>query len=217
MNRAIRVTVAALGVSAGIASIEHGYFEILQGSARPDALFIVSMGPPCDPEVVWNACEPALTIIPNFLITGILAIIIGILVIIWSLGFIQRKHGGGILFLLSIGMLLFGGGLFPPFIGLIASIIASRIHKPLARWRAHADGAVSKILATLYPWAIIIYLCIVFGQFIVGYFFNDFLASVMSFTVLFILGFLFLSGLSAFAYDAQENQTFMIPFRDTYV
>jgi hypothetical protein len=102
-------------------------------------------------------------------------------------------------------MLLFGGGLFPPFIGVVASINASRIHKPLTWWRAHANGTVPKILAMLYPWAIIIYLCIILGQFIVGHFFNDFLASVMGITVLLILGFLFLSGLSAFAYGAQEN------------
>ncbi len=204
MNRALKVTAAALGVSAGIASIEHGYFELLQGSTRPDGRFIVSMGPPCDPDVIWNACEPAFTIIPNFFITGILAISFGILTIIWSLGFLQRKYGGGILILLSVGMLLFGGGLFPPFIGTVAGIIAMRIHKSLSWWRSHVGGSVSQSLAVLYPWAIVIYLCIVSGQFIVGYFFNDFFKRVMGVTVLFILGFLLMSALSAFAHDSNE-------------
>jgi len=205
MNRATRITASALGVSAGIASIEHGYFEVLQGNTKPDGLFIVSMGPPCDPNIIWNACEPALTIIPDFFITGILAIIFGILTIIWSLGFLQRKHGGGILVLLSIGMLLFGGGLFPPFIGIVASIIATRIQNPLTWWRSHAESTASRFLARLYPWAIIIYLCIIFGQFIVGYFFNDFFKGVMGITVLLILSFLLLSALSAFAHDAQSG------------
>jgi len=205
MNRATRITASALGISAGIASIEHGYFEVLQGNAKPDGLFIVSMGPPCDPDIIWNACEPALTIIPDFFITGILAIIFGILTIIWSLGFLQRKHGGGILVLLSIGILLFGGGLFPPFIGIVASIIATRIQNPLTWWRGHAESTASRSLVKLYPWAIIIYLCIILGQFIVGYFFNDFFKSVMGITVLLILGFLLLSGLSAFAYDAKRG------------
>jgi hypothetical protein len=205
MNRAVKVTASVLGISAGLASIEHGYFEVLQGNTRPDALFIVSMGPPCDPEIIWNACEPALTIIPNLFTTGILAIIFGILTIIWSLGFLQRKHGGGILILLSIGMLLFGGGLFPPFIGIVAGMIATRIYKPLNWWRGNADGIVYRFLATLYPGAIIIYLCIVFGQVVVGYFFNDFLKSFMGLTVLFILGFLLLSALSALAHDAQNE------------
>lgn len=205
MNSAIKGTAAALGVSAGIASIEHGYFELLQGSTRPDELFIVSMGPPCDPDVIWNACEPALTIIPNFFITGILAIIFGVLTIIWSLGFLQRKHGGGILILLSIGVLLFGGGLFPPFIGTVAGIFATRIHKPLTWWRSYAESTASRFLAKLYPWAVIIYLSIILGQFVVGHFFNDFFKSIMGFTVLFILGFLFLSAISAFAHDVQRE------------
>lgn len=204
MNQAVRITASALGVSAGIAGVEHGCFEILQGNTRPNAHFIVSMGAPCQPELIWNACEPALTIIPNFFITGVLAIILGIITIIWSLGFLQRKHGGGILIFLSIGLLLFGGGLFPPLIGTVAGVVATRIRKPLTWWRAHAAGTVLRMLAKVYPWALIAYLTIVFGQFIVGYFFNDFLMSIMGITVLFILGFLLLAALSAFANDAQD-------------
>lgn len=58
-----------------------------------------------------TAGEPAMTIIPNFLLTGILAIIMGIIVTIWSAAYIERKNGGLILILLSIIMLLFGGGI----------------------------------------------------------------------------------------------------------
>ena len=86
MRKATKTVATWFGIAAGIAGIEHGYFEILQGNTKPEGLMIPSMGPPCVPEEVWNACEPAMTIIPNFLITGILAVIIGLFVLIWSIG-----------------------------------------------------------------------------------------------------------------------------------
>lgn len=205
MNKAIRVTAAGLGASAGIAGVEHGYYELLQGNTRPDGLFIASIGPPCQPELIWNNCEPALTIVPDFAITGILAIILGLITIIWSLVLVQRKHGGLVLILLSIGLLLFGGGLFPPLIGTIAGLTGTRINKPLTWTRDHFSGGFLRGLARLYPWAVIAYLILIFGQFIVGYFFNDWLMANMGINVLFIMGLLLLAVLSAFAYDIQER------------
>ena len=81
MNKAVRLTASLMGLSAGIASLEHGIFEVLQGSVLPEGFFISSIGPPCQPELIWNSCEPALTIIPHFAVTGILAMVIGLLVI----------------------------------------------------------------------------------------------------------------------------------------
>ena len=88
-----------LGLTAGGAGIEHGIFEALQGNAIPEGLMIASMGPPCVPEQSWNACEPAMTILPNLWITGILAILFGLLVMVWSAFFVQQKHGGLVLIL----------------------------------------------------------------------------------------------------------------------
>ncbi len=45
----------------------------------------------------------------------------------------------------------------------------------------------------------------VFGQFTIGYFFNDFLLAYMGINVILIRGFLLLSVLSAFAHDVQEK------------
>jgi len=67
--------------------------------------------------------EPAMTIIPSFLIAGILTIFLGALVAAWAGGFVQRKNGGLFLILLSIIMLLVGGGIIPPFFGIAAGII----------------------------------------------------------------------------------------------
>ena len=76
-NRATRVATVLLGSAAGGAGVEHGDFEVLRGPGRPEGLFIASMGPPCDPEAVWHACEPALTIVPDYLASGMLSIAFG--------------------------------------------------------------------------------------------------------------------------------------------
>ena len=206
MNKALRVTAAGLGISAGIAGLEHGYFEFLQGSTKPDGLFIASIGSPCDPEMIWNRCEPALTIIPDFAITGVLAMILGLIMIVWSLFFVQRRYGGLVLMLLSIGLMLFGGGLFPPLIGMVAGVAGTRINKPLTWSREHFSGGFSRGLTKLYPWALIAYLVVVLGQWVVGYFFNAWLMANMWTNVVLILIFLFLSLLSAFAYDVQASE-----------
>jgi hypothetical protein len=65
MCKATWTTAKLLGLTSGLAAIEHGIFEVLRGNARPESVVIVSMGPPCEPEAIWNACEPAMTIVPN--------------------------------------------------------------------------------------------------------------------------------------------------------
>jgi len=199
MIRAATKTVATwFGVVAGIAGIEHGVFEILRGSAQPQSLMIASIGPPCVAEEVWNACEPAMTVIPNFLITGILAVIFGLLVLIWSAKFIHSKRGGLVLILLSIVLLLFGGGLFPPLIGIIGGAAGLKINKPLD---GKQPGGVLRFASKVWPWPLVVFLVWAWGQFPVGYLFNDFLQSIMGFGVLLILLLLPLSVFAAYARD----------------
>jgi len=197
MRKATKTVAVWFGVAAGIAGLEHGYFEILQGNTQPEGLMIVSMGPPCVPEQIWNACEPAMTIIPNFLIAGILSVIIGLAILIWSAAFAQRKYGGAILILLSVALLLFGGGIFPPLIGLIGGAAGTQIHKPLIG----KPGRVTRFTAKLWPWPLVIFMAWVLGQFPVGYFFNDFLKSIMGFGLLLILVSLPVSVYTAYAHD----------------
>lgn len=198
MRKASKTVASWFGISAGIAGIEHGYFEILQGNDRPDSFMIASMGPPCVPEVVWNACEPAMTIIPNFLVTGILAVIIGVTILIWSLALIQRKNGGLILILLSVALLLSGGGFFPPLISIIGGLAGTKINKPLT---GKQPSRVLHFAAKLWPWPLVVFLVWAFGQFLVGYFFNDFLQRNMIYGVLLIITMLPLSIYTAYAHD----------------
>ena len=64
-----------------------------------------------------------MTLIPNFLITGILAVVVSLVVMAWAAMFVQRKNGGLTLMLLSILLLLVGGGFIPPLFGVIAGVI----------------------------------------------------------------------------------------------
>jgi hypothetical protein len=202
---ATRLVASWFGVAAGLAGIEHGYFEVLQGNVRPDSLMIASMGPPCDPEQVWNACEPAMTVIPSFLGTGILAMIAGLAVLIWAAAFVQRKYGGIVLILLSIALLLVGGGLFPPLIGIIAGVAGTRINAPLSRKAGHLSGRILSVLARSWPWPLVIFLVWLLGQWIVGYFFNDFLRENGYLSLLLIIALLPLSVFAAYAHDMQDR------------
>jgi len=120
--RKLRIVASAIGIFAGLSGASHGVGEILQGNIAPSGIMIEAW-----PELTSLAGEPAMTIVPNFLVTGVLAIIFGLIVAIWAAAFVQKKNGGLILILLSIIMLLVGGGLFPPLFGVAAGIIGTRI------------------------------------------------------------------------------------------
>jgi len=76
--RATRIVVATLGVLVGLAGIEHGVGEILQGSVRPQGLAIQSWAHSQAFQILGG--EPAMTVIPNLLVTGVLAVIVALAV-----------------------------------------------------------------------------------------------------------------------------------------
>jgi hypothetical protein len=201
MRKATRIVASAFGAFAGFGGPEHGYFEMLQGHVRPDTLVIAAIGPPCDPEKVWNLCEPAMTVVPSFLVTGVLATVLGLITMIWAVAFVHKKHGGVVLILLSIALLLVGGGLFPPVIGVIAGLVGTRINAPLAR----RPGRVSSFLARLWPWPLVAFFLWAIGQFLVGHYFNEFLQKTGFLSPLLIVGLLVLSILSARASDVEAG------------
>ena len=198
MRKTTKTVATWLGVAAGIAGLEHGYYEFLQGNTPPAGLVFPSMGPPCDPDVVWNACEPALTIIPSLQVAGILTILLGVLIITWSLFFIQSAHGGQVLILLSALLLLAGGGIFPPAIGIIGGAAGTQINQPLPE---KPPGHTKRLAAKLWPWPLVILMIWLLGQFPFGHFFNDFLKGIMGFGLLLILSMLPLSVYAAYAHD----------------
>ena len=164
---------------------------------------IPSMGPPCVPELSWNACEPAMTIVPSYLITGALATVLGSIVIIWSAFYIQKKRGGLGLVLLSIALLLFGGGIFPPLIGVIAGLLGDRIHRPL-KARSAPPGGILPAVASLWPWSLVLYVAWILGQFVLGHYYGDWLLANNNIVIVMVLGTLLLTVLSTAARDRQQ-------------
>ena len=114
MRNATRVFASTFGAIMALAGIEHGIGEIFQGNVAPSGIMILSWP---ESEFFRNlGGEPAMTVIPNLLITGILAILVSLALLVWAILFVQRKNGGLIMILLSIAMLLVGGGIFPPIL-----------------------------------------------------------------------------------------------------
>lgn len=148
MNRATRIIVATISLMLAIAGIDHGFFETLQGSNPTSGLIIKAISPEMK---LWGT-EEAFTIVPNYLVTGILAILVSLAIIVWSLRFVQTKHGAAVLGLLFILLFLFGGGIaaqftFAPFVW----GAATRINKPLSWWRKVLPEGLRRLLAKIWP------------------------------------------------------------------
>jgi len=151
------------GVLAGLGGLLHGIGEVLQGNVSPDAIFIESwkQGPVAE----HMGGDPGLTILPNMLATGILAILLSLSLIIWSACFVKRKHGGLILLLLSICLLLLGGGVGPPVLGILAGIGGLQIHASHTWWRRRIPAGFRNFLSRLWPW--IFGICAMNGLFLI--------------------------------------------------
>jgi hypothetical protein len=200
---AARVVATAFGIGAGLLGLEHGLFETQQGNIAPSGLVISAIGPPCEPASAWHGCEPALTLIPNFLVTGVVAMVVALVVLIWAAAFVQRRHGGTVLLLLTVVLFLVGGGFFTLLYGVLAGIAGTRIDAPLTWWRAHLPAGLSRMLVRLWPWVLIAYLGWLAASWLIGTFFAELMLrltiAVTAITPLVLVLIL----LAAFAHDIQ--------------
>ena len=114
---------SVFGVLAGLSNIQFGFIEAVKGNIRPDNFMFK----------LYN--QPALTVIPSYLLTGILGIGFSILFIIWSIGFVKRENGGVVMILIAVLQMLFGASLIRISQEIIFGVIGTRINKPLRWWR----------------------------------------------------------------------------------
>lgn len=145
---ATRIIVTTIGVIFGLAGFNHGFFEFLQGNTPTDGLIIQAIG---EAQRFWPlGTEEAFTIIPNFLISGILSMVLGLTIVVWSLGFIRTKHGLTTFLGLFILLFLFGGGIGQVAFFLPAWAFATRMDKPLTWWRRVLPERTWPLLSTLW-------------------------------------------------------------------
>jgi hypothetical protein len=163
---ATRTVVSTFGLLAGLAGIEHGVGEILQGSVRPEGPVIESWPDSKAFEILGG--EPALTIIPNLLVTGIAAVIVALAVVVWSVRFVDRRHGGLVLVLLSVLLLPVGGGFGPPLIGIVVGFGAMRMGATPRRRPGRVAQAVGRVWAWALGAAVLGYLSLLPGTILLG-------------------------------------------------
>jgi hypothetical protein len=206
MRSATRITVATFGVLAGLAGIEHGVGEILQGSRPPDGIVIRSWPDAAAFRIVGG--EPAMTIVPNLLVSGILTILASLIFLAWVTMFVQRAHGGIILILLSLVLLLVGGGFGPPLFGLILGLAATRIDAPHKWWRTRLPERARRALSSMWPWAfaagVLAWLCVLPGSILLeGARGVSSPERIMSVLIAAAFGLLLMAIVTSFAHDMQ--------------
>lgn len=209
---AAQIVASTFGILAGLAGVLHGSFEILQGNATPVGLFFEAIGPA---QRFWEyGTLHALTIIPNYLLTGILAVIVGALVAIWAGWFVHTRHGAMVLLLLSITLFLVGGGFNPIYMSVLAVLMAARIDKPLTRLRRWVPGSLLSFLPPMWLGALIAFVLVfvigviiaVFGWPLTAFFDADTVAtSHLSILAYLLLGLMMLSVLTVLARDVEES------------
>jgi hypothetical protein len=132
-NQSTSIYVQIFGILVGLGGALHGVFEILQGNKPTEGIVLPEIG--------------ALTIIPNYLATGIAAIIVGSLVIIWTAGFINQRIWPAVFIILCVILFFVGGGFAQVLVILIAGLVSTQIHSPLSWWEKMIPHRTRSIFA----------------------------------------------------------------------
>jgi hypothetical protein len=110
INKRIHITASVIGTLLGMEGIvDHGLFEILQGYRSTNGFYIEAIG---EEQRFWiHETEAAFTIIHNYLIKGILAVLVGLVTIIWCVKYIHTKRGTKVFFVTFVLLTIVGGGI----------------------------------------------------------------------------------------------------------
>lgn len=209
MNRATRANVATIGAIFGFGGITHGFAETLQGNTPTGGPFIYAIAPGSSWTRWSEGGEAAFTLVPNFLVTGILAMLVGALVIIWSLGFVHRRHGSMIYLLLFVLLFLVGGGIGQVVFFIPAWAVATRIHAPLSWWR----HVLPSWLAQVWPRLLVLASALIMAALYIAVFgyipgigdMGQVLHITLSLVGAALIGYL-LAFIAGFAYDIQQSE-----------
>jgi len=165
-KNASSVVSSILGIYSGLLGFEHGIGEILQGNLAVPDIKINAYGSTGLPFPFGH--EPAMTLLPTFLVTGIVAALTALLIMVWSAFFINKKQGPLVLFLLSV-LLLFVGGGYGPIPMLLLAVIAGFISRRQFGIRQRLPSGLYRSLARLWIWFVFMIFAIVLASILWGY------------------------------------------------
>lgn len=146
-GKALRMVVGVFGLLAALAGMEHGLGEILQGPVAPDGRVFRSWPGNESFEVLDG--EPAFTVLPDLLVSGVVTVAVAAVLGTWALAGIHRRRGPMVLIGLSLLLFAVGGGFGPPLLGIILGIGASRLAVP-----SRPPGPATRVTAKAWPWAL---------------------------------------------------------------
>lgn len=206
MRSARQLTLAGMGAYVAMAGFEHGLGEALQGNVASGGLVIESW--PHSEFFRSVAGEPAMTLIPNLLVSGVLTMLLSLALLVWMARFVDRPYSAPIIASLSIALLLVGGGFAPPVLGLILAATATKVNSPLTWWRSKLPRAVRQGLAASWPilfaGCIIAWLMMFPGLQALGYFFGLESDAVVLGVLFLAVSLLPLAFFSSFARDTES-------------
>jgi len=172
MRDARQLTLASMGSIVALAGFEHGLGELLQGAVAPESIMIQSW--PDSPFYRSLGGEPAMTLVPNLAVSGLLTMALSVALFVWVVFFVGRPYSAGVIAGLSVALLLVGGGFGPPVLGLILAAAATRVRSPLMWWRERCPAAVRRSLSVAWPFllagSIATWLAMLFGVAALDYF-----------------------------------------------
>jgi hypothetical protein len=109
--------VTVIGLLVAMAAAEHGVGEIVRQPSLSDGPFIESWP---DARVFEQLSgEPAMTVLPDPVVAGVVTVALSALFAWGAIRNGSYRHAGVALLTLSVALLLAGGGLAPPLIGIL--------------------------------------------------------------------------------------------------
>lgn len=169
MNKFTRKTVLVIGIYACILGAVHGFFEISHGFSPTDGVLISAV--PVNTAVVdiWHANLPAISVIPNYLITGLITILLSGYLIYYMAFALKSKRDSYKLLIISILYVLIGAGFIPFFllgICIISTLFLTSLKQKELPRKLKSWGR------PLWTIGLTIYIVMVIAEWIIGLFNN---------------------------------------------
>jgi len=127
--------------------------------------------------------------------------ILSTVMLVTSLDLINHRNKGRLMILLSLALLLVGGGFVPVFIGVLTGSAAC-----LEKQEKYEEKKFWRFIATIWPWPVLLMVLWMPGSWLLGHFYSQFMLELSSLSfVLFDLGMPVLTLLSAYGYRSKTR------------